>query len=89
MGGGRAATDHQAPPLEVLLADFVALRKGVVIPGSRNVAHIRDNLDILDFRLSDEEMVRISELDKGERYYHRTDGQLVQFASWRPDFETE
>jgi hypothetical protein len=26
-------------------------------------------------------------LDKNERYYHRTDEQLRQFAGWRPDFE--
>ena len=58
-----------------------------VIPGSRNVDHIRDNLDILDFRLTDEEMAEIAKLDKGERYYHRTDEQLRQFAGWRPDFE--
>ena len=59
----------------------------VVIPGSKNVEHIKDNLDILDFRLTDEEMSEIAKLDKGERYYHRTDEQLVQFAGWRPDFE--
>jgi diketogulonate reductase-like aldo/keto reductase len=59
----------------------------VVIPGSKNVDHIRDNLDILDFALTDEEMTEIAELDKGVRYYTRTDEQLKQFASWRPDFE--
>ena len=58
-----------------------------VIPGSRNVAHIRDNLNILDFTLTDAEMAEIAKLDKGERYYHRTDAQLVQFAAWRPGFE--
>ena len=61
----------------------------VVIPGSRNVDHIRDNLNILDFTLTDEEMARIAQLDKGERYYHRTDEQLVRFAGWRPTFEEE
>lgn len=58
-----------------------------VIPGSRNVAHIRDNLDILDFVLTNEEMAEIARLDKGMRYYHRTDEQLLQFAAWRPAFE--
>lgn len=58
-----------------------------MIPGSKNVDHIRDNLNILDFQLTDEEMTRIAELDKNERYYHRTDEQLVQFAGWKPDFE--
>ncbi len=59
----------------------------VVIPGSKNVNHIRDNLDILDFKLTDEEMAKIAKLDRGERYYHRTDEQLAGFAEWKPKFE--
>ena len=59
----------------------------VVIPGSKNVAHIRDNLDILDFTLTDNEMAKIAKLDRGERYYHRTDAQLAQFAAWQPTYE--
>ena len=59
----------------------------VVIPGSKNVDHIRDNLNILDFTLTDAEMAEIAKLDKDMRYYHRTDAQLEQFAAWRPDFE--
>ena len=58
-----------------------------VIPGSRNVSHIKDNLDIMDFKLTDEEMSRIASLDKDERYYIRTDEALSQYAAWRPDFE--
>ena len=60
-----------------------------VIPGSKNVDHIKDNLDILDFALTEEEMAEIAKLDKGERYYHRTDEQLVQFAAWQPAYEVE
>ena len=60
-----------------------------VIPGSKNVDHIKDNLDILDFALTDEEMAEIAKLDKGNRYYHRTEEQLEQFAGWRPAFEME
>ena len=41
------------------------------------------------FTLTDEEMAKIAELDKNQRYYHRTDEQLVQFAGWRPSFEKE
>ena len=58
-----------------------------VIPGSRNVDHIRDNLNILDFTLTDEDMAEIAKLDRGERYYHRTEEQLKQFAGWKPSFE--
>ena len=60
-----------------------------VIPGSKNVAHIRDNADIFDFTLTDEEMAQIATLNKGVRYYNRTDEQLVQFAAWQPTYETE
>ena len=59
----------------------------VVIPGSRNVDHIRDNMDILDFTLTDEEMAEIAKLNKGVRYYTRTDEALVGFAAWQPQYE--
>ncbi|MBE6018214.1 MAG: aldo/keto reductase [Lachnospiraceae bacterium] len=59
----------------------------VVIPGSKTKDHIKDNLCILDFKLTDEEMAQIAALDKNERYYHRTDAQLAGFAAWKPDFE--
>ncbi len=59
-----------------------------VIPGSRNVDHIRDNLAILDFTLTDADMAALATLDKGVRYYTRTDAQLAQFAAWRPAYET-
>ena len=60
-----------------------------VIPGSKNVDHIRDNFDLFDFTLTDEEMAEIAKLNTGTRYYHRSDEQLRGFASWRPEFETE
>ena len=60
-----------------------------VIPGSRNVAHIRDNLDILDFTLTEEEMAEISKLNKGKRYYTRTDEALAGYAAWQPAYEEE
>lgn len=59
----------------------------VVIPGSKNVNHIKDNLDIFDFALTDDEMTEIAKLDKGVRYYNRTDEQLVAFAGWQPAYE--
>ena len=58
-----------------------------VIPGSKNVDHIRDNLNILDFSLTDDEMAEIAKLDTGTRYYHRTDEQLAMFAGWQPAYE--
>lgn len=59
----------------------------VVIPGSKNLDHIRDNFNILDFRLTDEEMAEIAKLNKGVRYYNRTDEALAGFAAWQPEYE--
>ena len=59
----------------------------VVIPGSKNVDHIKDNLDIMDFNLTQEEMAEIAKLDKSVRYYNRTDEQLEHFALWHPTYE--
>ena len=60
-----------------------------VIPGSKNVDHIRDNFNLFDFRLTEDEMNEIASLNKGVRYYHRNDEQLAGFAKWRPEFERE
>jgi len=73
-------------PAQVILRWHVQMGF-VVIPGSKNVDHIKDNLNIMDFELPPNEMAEIAKLDKGERYYHRTEEQLVQFAAWKPDFE--
>lgn len=45
------------------------LQKGVVvIPGSSNPDHIRENTEIYHFSLTEEEMARISALDRGEKH---------------------
>ncbi|MBR5679015.1 MAG: aldo/keto reductase [Clostridia bacterium] len=59
----------------------------VVIPGSKNVAHIKDNADIFDFTLTDEEMAQIAGLNKGVRYYNGTEEQLAGYAAWQPAYE--
>ena len=60
-----------------------------VIPGSKNVDHIKDNLDILDFTLSEEEMAEIAKLNKGKRYYIRTEAALEGFSAWHPAYEAK
>ena len=45
------------------------LQRGiVVIPGSSNPEHIRENLDLFGFELSEAEMRRIAALDRGEKH---------------------
>ena len=41
-----------------------------VVPGSSNPQHIKDNISIFDFRLTDDEMARIGALDKEQRYFN-------------------
>ena len=59
----------------------------IVIPGSKNIEHIKDNLDILNFELTKDEMNEISKINKNVRYYNRTDEQLDHFAKWQPEYE--
>ena len=45
------------------------LQKGVVvIPGSSNPDHIKENTELYHFSLTDEEMERINDLDRGEKH---------------------
>ncbi len=75
-------------PAQVILRWHVQMGFAV-IPGSRNVDHIRDNLNILDFSLTEAEMAEIAKLNSGKRYYIRTEEALDRFAGWRPAYEAE
>ena len=59
----------------------------VVIPGSKNIEHIKDNLDIFDFKLTNDEMSQIAQLDKGKRYHQRTEEALERYAATAPVYE--
>lgn len=53
------------------------------IPGSKNPAHIQENIDIFDFELSDEEMQKMRSLNKDERFFNMTLEQLDRMATRR------
>lgn len=59
----------------------------IVIPGSKNPAHIRDNFDLFDFSLNDEEMSRIAAMDQRKRYYTSTPELLRRYAEIVPDVD--
>ena len=40
----------------------------MVIPGSKNPDHIRDNFDIFDFALTEAELNQIAQLNRSKRY---------------------
>ena len=58
---------HGKSPAQIILR--WNLQKGVVvIPGSSNERHIRENISVFDFELSNEEMERIAVLNKNEKH---------------------
>ena len=59
----------------------------IVIPGSKNPAHIKNNFDLFDFALTDEEMARIAALDKNTRYYTSTTEMLKAYVEMVPDVD--
>ena len=62
----------------------------VVIPGSKNPAHIAANLDIFDFALTDDEMKEIAALDKNTRYYNMSlEDAAKTYLNIRPDFNDQ
>lgn len=61
----------------------------IVIPGSKNPAHIKDNFDLFDFALTEDEMSAIAALDKQVRYYTSTPELLKQYAAMTPPVDEQ
>ncbi len=59
----------------------------IVIPGSKNPSHIKDNFDLFDFSFTEEEMEKIAALDKNTRYYYSTPEMLKKYAEIVPDVD--
>ena len=59
----------------------------ITIPGSKNPDHIRDNGDIFDFSLTDEDMADIAKLDGTKKYYNATDEEVEKYAGMHLPFE--
>ena len=59
----------------------------ITIPGSKNPDHIRDNGDIFDFSLTDDEMAEIARLDGTKKYYNATDDEVEKYAGMHLPFE--
>lgn len=65
-----------------------AVEKGfITIPGTKNPDHIRENLDIFDFRLTEEEMKEIGKLEGTKKYYTATEEIEEKYASMHLPFE--
>lgn len=61
------AQKYHKSPAQILLR-WQLQAGNIAIPGSSNPAHIRENIDIFDFALSDEEMTTLDGLDKQSKF---------------------
>lgn len=61
----------------------------IVIPGSKNPDHIKANLDLFDFQLTEKEMKEIAALNKNETYYHQTPELLKKYAEMVPPVDEQ
>lgn len=61
----------------------------VVIPGSKNPAHIKDNFDLFDFSLTADEMAEIAAMDKQKRYYTSSPELLEKYVQMVPDVDDQ
>lgn len=82
----KLAEKYHKSPAQIILHWHVQMGF-IVIPGSRNPEHIKENADIFDFELTPAEMAEIAKLDKNERYYTRTDEALASYADFKPEYE--
>lgn len=69
------AYKYSKTPGQILLRH--SIQSGlVVIPKSTNASRQRENIDLFDFKLTDDEMKRLNSFDKGEK------GRVYDFLAW-------
>ena len=73
------ADKYQKTPAQIILKWHIQ-SGNIVIPGSKNPAHIKDNINIFDFILTKEEIELINNLDKNKRYYIPREEQTKKYA---------
>lgn len=73
-------------PVQVILRWHIQMGY-VVIPGSKNVDHIKENLNIFDFELSKFDMDMISVLDREKKYSEINILAKIFFKLLRPKYE--
>lgn len=73
-------------PVQVILRWHVQMGH-VVIPGASKEEHIKANIDILDFKLTDEDMAAIAKVNKNKRYYIPNPELTASYANYHPDMD--
>ena len=85
---GEIAKKHGVTNAQVLLRWQLDMGF-TVIPGSKNVDHIRDNYEILSFSLDKEDIDKIATLNNGKKYNVQTPEKLEIYANRFPVYEKE
>ena len=71
-------------PAEIILRWHV--QEGFsTIPGSRNPAHIKQNISVYSFKLSEDDMNKIRALDGEKRFFTSTWEEIQRFNDWKPE----
>lgn len=79
---------YRKSPAQIILRWHIQ-SGNVVIPGSKNLAHIRDNFKLFDFKLTEKEMEEIAALERNKRYYTSTPELLQRYVEMVPPVETQ
>lgn len=79
---------YRKSPAQIILRWHIQ-SGSVVIPGSKNLAHIRDNFKLFDFKLTEKEMEEIAALERNKRYYTSTPELLQSYVEMVPPVETQ
>ena len=82
------AKKYNKSPAQIILKWHTQMQN-IVIPGARSEEHIKQNIDLFDFELTQEEMQEIAKLDKNTRYYYGTEANLKQYVMWQPTYENK
>lgn len=58
----------------------------IIFPRSTNPVHIKENFDIFDFELAEDEMNEIRKMDNGKRFFNMTlEEQEKNLGAWAPE----
>ncbi len=82
------AEKYGKTPVQIILRWHIQTGNSV-LPGSKDPAHIRENIDIFDFALSREDMEQIAGLDSGTLYKVFTDEMRARYLAWEPDWDDQ
>ena len=80
---GEIAKAHGKSAAQIIIRWHI--QKGFcVVPGSSNPKHIKENIEVFDFELTQDEMTKMASLNKEKRYFNMT---YKQIKEWMENYE--